>query len=123
MAKKKLITIEQVGFKANKGCDDTLLHIDYYIIKVLSAKNHVNILSNDFEKAFDRIGLHVILHIQILVGHCYQIDSSKLELMDIIQNPLTIKLAKFLTNTSLWITAYMQMTCVSSAKITNPQKF
>ena len=44
MAKKKLITIEQVGFKANKGCYDALLHMDYYITKALSAKTHVNIL-------------------------------------------------------------------------------
>lgn len=63
LERKKLIAKEQVAFKVNKGCDDALLHIDYYITNALSAKNHVTALSIDFEKAFDRIGSHVILNI------------------------------------------------------------
>lgn len=59
---KNLISSNQVAFKANKGCEDALLHLDFYITKALSSRNHVTILSLDFEKAFDRIGIHQILN-------------------------------------------------------------
>ena len=59
--KYKLIHPNQVAFKPNKGCDDALLHLDFFISNALSTKNHVSILSIDFEKAFDRIGSHVVI--------------------------------------------------------------
>ena len=58
---KQLISPHQVAFKANQSCADALLHIDHYVNSALSAAQHVTILSIDFEKAFDRIGSHVIL--------------------------------------------------------------
>lgn len=61
--KNCLISRNQVAFKAGRGCTDALLHIDFYITKALSSRNHVSILSIDFEKAFDRIGAHVILNL------------------------------------------------------------
>ena len=59
--KSQLIAENQVAFKAGSGCTDALLHIDNYVTNALSTRNHVPILSIDFEKAFDRIGAHVIL--------------------------------------------------------------
>lgn len=59
--KMKLISSNQVGFRPGKGCIDALLHIDCHVSKALSTRNHTSILSIDFEKAFDRIGSHVIL--------------------------------------------------------------
>ena len=38
-----LIVKEQVAFKVNKGCDDALLHMDYYKAKALSARNYVTV--------------------------------------------------------------------------------
>lgn len=58
---KKLISSNQVAFKSGKGCADALLHLDFYITNALSARNHVTILALDFEKAFDRIGIHLVL--------------------------------------------------------------
>lgn len=59
---RKLISTNQVGFKSNRGCADALLHIDYLASKALSSRNHLTILSLDFEKAFERIGAHIILN-------------------------------------------------------------
>ncbi|XP_075157738.1 uncharacterized protein LOC142231003 [Haematobia irritans] len=58
---RKLIATNQVAFKHNQGCED-LVHIDYQVTKTLSTKNHASILATDFEKAFDRIGAHIILN-------------------------------------------------------------
>ena len=53
--------MNQVAFKAVSGCTDALLHIDNYVTNALSSRNHAPILSIDFEKSFDRIGVHVII--------------------------------------------------------------
>ena len=53
----------QVTFKTCRGCTDALVHIDYYVTISLPCRSHVSILSIDFENAFNRIGLHVILNI------------------------------------------------------------
>ena len=38
-----------------------LIHFQHFTANALSTKKHVSILATDFEKAFDRIGLNVIL--------------------------------------------------------------
>lgn len=58
---KNLIDTNQVAFRHGRCTTDALLHIDQYVASALSTKNHVSILSIDFEKAFDRIGAHIIL--------------------------------------------------------------
>lgn len=58
---KKLVATNQVAFKTSRGCADSLMHLDHYISKTLSSRNHTSILGIDFEKAFDRIGIHIIL--------------------------------------------------------------
>lgn len=58
---KNLITSNQVAFMKKQGTDDVLLYLQHFISRALSSRNHVNILSTDFERAFDRIGVHVIL--------------------------------------------------------------
>ena len=56
------ISSNQVGFRSGTSTLDTLLYIDHLICKTLSVSNHISILSVDFEKAFDKIGMHVILN-------------------------------------------------------------
>jgi len=41
---------------------DALLRFQHFTSKAPSTKNHESILDPDFEKAFDRIGLHSVLH-------------------------------------------------------------
>ena len=55
------ISPNQVGFRHGSSTIDSLLYIDHLISKSLSTKNHISILSIDFQKAFDKIGPHVIL--------------------------------------------------------------
>ena len=59
--KNHLIAKNQVAFKPKRGCADALLFIDYYTTTTLSRQNHATILSIDFERAFDRVGSHIIL--------------------------------------------------------------
>ena len=56
-----LICTKQVAFKKKQNTLDYLLHINHFISQGLSHKNHVTILSTDFERAFDRIGVHIVL--------------------------------------------------------------
>ncbi|XP_017487099.1 PREDICTED: RNA-directed DNA polymerase from mobile element jockey-like [Rhagoletis zephyria] len=57
----KLIHSNQVAFKKGQSTIDALLNLDHFICDALSNKNHVSLLSLDFEKAFDRVGIHVVL--------------------------------------------------------------
>ncbi|XP_017465627.1 PREDICTED: RNA-directed DNA polymerase from mobile element jockey-like [Rhagoletis zephyria] len=57
----KFIHHNQVAFKKGQGTLDALLHLDHVISDVLSCRNHISLLSLDFLKAFDRIGIHVVL--------------------------------------------------------------
>uniref|UniRef100_W8B1H2 RNA-directed DNA polymerase from mobile element jockey n=1 Tax=Ceratitis capitata TaxID=7213 RepID=W8B1H2_CERCA len=59
--KNQHISNNQVAFKAGQGTIDALLHFELYLATALSYKNHTEVLSLDFEKAFDRIGVHVVL--------------------------------------------------------------
>lgn len=59
--KNKFIDKNQLAFKKGRSTTDSLIHLDFFISSALSEKNHASILAIDFEQAFDRIGLHVIL--------------------------------------------------------------
>ena len=61
LLKNKNLSPHQVAFKKNQGTADVLLHFDNYVNSALSSSNHVTTLSLDFEKAFDRVGIHVVL--------------------------------------------------------------
>ena len=41
---------------------DVLIHCQHFTANAISTKNHVTILATDYEKAFDRIGLHVVIN-------------------------------------------------------------
>ncbi|XP_017491644.1 PREDICTED: RNA-directed DNA polymerase from mobile element jockey-like, partial [Rhagoletis zephyria] len=56
-----LIHHNQVAFKRGQGTVDALLHFDHFVSVALSKKNHISLLSLDFAKAFDRIGIQVVL--------------------------------------------------------------
>ncbi|XP_049306064.1 RNA-directed DNA polymerase from mobile element jockey isoform X1 [Bactrocera dorsalis] len=57
----QLIHHNQVAFKKGQATTDALLHVDHFISNALSSKNHVSLLSLDFQKAFDRIETPVVL--------------------------------------------------------------
>ena len=59
--KNKHLRSNQVAFKKGQGTIDALLHFDNYVTNAISSKNHISSLALDFEKAFDRVGLHIIL--------------------------------------------------------------
>lgn len=59
--KEKRISHNQMAFKTGQGTSDALLHFEHYVKKAISSRNHVTVLGLDFEKAFDRIGVHVVL--------------------------------------------------------------
>lgn len=58
----KLIHNSQTGFRRGKSVMDSLLFTDYLINKALSAKNHLSIISLDFCKAFDKVGIHAVIN-------------------------------------------------------------
>jgi len=57
----KLLDSHQFGFKKGKSVSDSLAMLDYQITSSLSTKNHASIISLDFAKAFDRVGIHSIM--------------------------------------------------------------
>lgn len=59
--KHKLLSRNQTGFQAGLSTTDSLLYLDHIICKNRSTRRHTSILSIDFIKAFDRIGIHVVL--------------------------------------------------------------
>ena len=58
---KNLVSHNQVAFKRKQSTNDILLHLQHFVSNALSSRDHVTILANDFEKAFDRIGAHIVL--------------------------------------------------------------
>ncbi len=40
---------------------DSLIQLQHYVSEALSTKNHATILVTDFERAFDRVGIHAVL--------------------------------------------------------------
>lgn len=57
----KLLHSHQMGFRKGKSVSDFLVYLDYQITQSLSTKKHLSIISLDFAKAFDKIGVHTIL--------------------------------------------------------------
>jgi len=56
----KLLNSRQVGLKKGKSVTDCLLYVDSLINKAHSEKRHASIISLDFEKAFEKVGLRTI---------------------------------------------------------------
>jgi len=50
-----------ISHKKKNSTMDALLRIQHFASNALSTKNHVSILATDFERAFDREGIHVVL--------------------------------------------------------------
>lgn len=61
LLKNKHLSNHQVAFKPNKGTIDAHSYIDHIIASNLSHRNHLSILSIDFDKAFDRVGIHTVI--------------------------------------------------------------
>jgi len=53
-----LINYNQFGFKKGKSTSDCLLYVDYLITK---SKMHTSLVTLDFSRAFDRVGVHSII--------------------------------------------------------------
>lgn len=56
-----LLDSRQFGFRKGKSTIDPLLYIDSQITTSLSRRKHISIISLDFERAFDRIGIHAVI--------------------------------------------------------------
>lgn len=57
----KLLCSRQVGFTRERSVADNLLYLDNLITDSLSMRRHVSIISLDFAKAYDKIGVHAII--------------------------------------------------------------
>jgi len=60
-ASHKLLDSRQLGFKRDESVTDILLYLDYEITDSLSAQKHLSLISLNFDKAFEKIGIHSIL--------------------------------------------------------------
>lgn len=61
ITKNKFLSPNQVGFKPKHSTIDSLVHLQHFVSDALWTKNHVTLLATDFEKAFDRVGVHTVL--------------------------------------------------------------
>ena len=57
----KLLSNRQFGFKKGSSTIDALLFVDYQIANSLSLRRHITIISLDFERAFEKVGIHSVL--------------------------------------------------------------
>jgi len=57
----QLLDSRQMGFRRGKSVSDSLAMLDYLTTTTLSRKSHLSIISLDFSKAFDKIGMHTII--------------------------------------------------------------
>jgi len=55
------IDSRQTGFRKGKSISDNLLVLDHLISFPLLTKNHLSVISLDFTKAFDKIGVHTVV--------------------------------------------------------------
>lgn len=58
----KLLNENQFGFKKGKSVCESLLYADFLISKSLNNKKHTSLITLDFSRAFDRVGVHSIIH-------------------------------------------------------------
>ena len=56
-----LLNQNQIGFKKGKSVMDVLLFLDHTILDSITSKKHISIISLDFTKAFDKIGIHSVI--------------------------------------------------------------
>lgn len=61
LTNSNLINANQLGFRKGKSLYESLVSLDHLIKKALSIKKHLSLISLDFTKAFDKIGIHSIL--------------------------------------------------------------
>lgn len=59
--RNRLLNAHQFGFKPGKATYDSLLYIDHVITRTLSSSKHTSLVSLDFSRAFDRVGIHTII--------------------------------------------------------------
>jgi len=57
-----LINSNQIGFRRGRSVIDSLLLVDHIATRSLSLKKHVTLISLDFNKAFDKIGIHSVIN-------------------------------------------------------------
>jgi len=57
----KLLDSRQLGFRKGMSVSECLTLLDYQTTAALSTRSHLSIISLDFEKAFDKIGIHAII--------------------------------------------------------------
>lgn len=57
----KLLNNRQIGFKKGKSIADHLIYLDHQISESINNKRHLSIISLDFAKAYDRVGIHSVL--------------------------------------------------------------
>lgn len=61
ITRNNFVSPNQTAFKTKHSTMDSLLHLQHYVSDALSSKNHVTVLATDFEKAYDRVGVHAVL--------------------------------------------------------------
>jgi len=54
-----LLNENQFGIKKGKSTSDCLLYVDYLITKLIM---HTSLVTLDFSRAFDRVGVHSIIN-------------------------------------------------------------
>jgi len=57
----ELIHNSQFGFKRCKSVLDSLLYVDHLASRSIALKKHLTIISLNFTKAFDKIGIHTVI--------------------------------------------------------------
>ena len=56
-----LLNSNQIGFRKGKSTVDALLLLQHLAVNSLATRNHLTIVSLDFEKAYDKIGIHTVI--------------------------------------------------------------
>lgn len=62
VTQNKFLHPNQFGFKRGKSVAESLLYADFLITKSLASKKHTSLITLDFSKAFDRVGIHTIIN-------------------------------------------------------------
>ena len=62
VTQNKFLHPNQFGFKRGKSVAENLLYADFLITKSLASKKHTSLITLDFSKAFDRVGIHTVIN-------------------------------------------------------------
>ena len=65
---KLSISTSQHGFMEKRSCDTNLASLSQFICSVLDNQGQVDVLYTDFQKAFDRVDIGILLHKLNLLG-------------------------------------------------------